>query len=167
MGKVVTLTLRGVQVALAIGNIAVSSYLIDWYLTRTRFSSPHIFNFHLVAPLISILSILYLELTPRFAPRATHAFAALAIEALNVIFYFSGFIALAVFLTQLSFCNGPQCMAGQANVALSAASFLAWLGTLVMVAKDVFKGGLRAPSTVGSWGNKAPVAGPRAPMAQV
>ena len=54
------------------GNIAVSSYrklspfllhlntrlthsVIDWYLTRTRFSSPHIFNFHLVAPSIDLL----------------------------------------------------------------------------------------------------------------
>lgn len=166
MGKAVTYALRGVQLVLAITDMGLSAYLINWYLTSTRFSSPHIFNFHLVASLISILSILYLELTPIFAPRALHAFAALFLESLNTIFYFSGFIALATFLSELVFCNGPQCAAGHATVGVSAASFVAWLVTTVLVAKDIFKGGLRAPSTTGSWGNQA-AASRTSPMAQV
>lgn len=139
--------------------------MIDWYLSHTRFSSPHIFNFLLVAPIISFLSMLYLELAPRFAPRASHAFAVLAVESLNTIFYFSGFIALAVFLSELAFCNGPQCAAGQALATVAAISFIAWLATTALVAKDIFKGGLRAPSSMGSWGHEAPA--PRiSPMAQ-
>ncbi|KAK0385874.1 hypothetical protein NLU13_7051 [Sarocladium strictum] len=166
MGKAIIYSLRAVQATLAVTSIGLSAYLINWYLTRTRFSSPNIFNFHLVAPIISLLTILYLELTPIFAPRALHAFAALGLEALNTIFYFSGFIALATFLSELVFCNGPQCAAGHALVGISAASFVAWVVTTALVAKDIFKGGLRAPSAGGSWGKKGLVPS-AAPMAQV
>lgn len=166
MAKVV-LGLRIVQVVLAVGNLGLAAYLIDWYLSRTRFSSPHVFNFLLVAPIISLLSILYLELTPRFAPRASHAFAALAVESLNGLFYFAGFISTAVFISELSFCNGPQCVSAQASAAIAAGNFAAWMATTVLVAMDIFKGGLRAPSSMGSWGHEAPPPRAGGPMRQV
>ncbi|KAH8178252.1 membrane-associating domain-containing protein [Sarocladium implicatum] len=166
MAKFVIFGLRGLQAVLALGNLGLSAYLIDWYLAHVHLSPPHIINFLLVTPILSLLSILYLELAPRFAPRACHAFAAFAIEFLNTLFYFSGFIALAAFLSQLRFCNGPQCAAGQAQAVVAAINFVAWLVSTVLVSKDVFKGGLRAPSSTGSWGNNAP-ATRTPPMAQV
>lgn len=76
----------------------------------------------------------------------------------------AGFIALAAFLSELAFCNGAQCAAGRADAVVASANFVAWVLSTVLVAKDIFKGGLRAPSTV-TWGFSRR-ASPMPPMAQ-
>jgi hypothetical protein len=114
-------------------------------MRRTSLAPPSVFNFLLFAPVWSLLSIVYLELAQRFAPRATHPFASLALEAVNTFFYFAGFIALAVFLSKLVFCNGSVCAVGRATSVVAAAEFASWIASTILVAKDIFKGGVRKP----------------------
>ena len=49
----------------------------------------------------TIIVVLYLALTPKFMPSLAHVFAILALNALTMLFWFAGFIALAVFHHQL------------------------------------------------------------------
>ena len=62
----------------------------------------------------------YLSLAPRFFPAAAHKFGILAVEVLTMLFWFAGFIAAAVFVSDLLFCRGGVCSAAQAAVAFAA-----------------------------------------------
>jgi hypothetical protein len=117
-----------------------------WYVSGSRKVSPSSLNFLIFAPLFSLLSIAYLELAPRRLPRATHPFASLTVEFLNTLFYFSGFIAFAVYLGQLAFCIGTVCGAGRAVVVIASFEFTTWIDTTILLAKDLFKGGFRPPT---------------------
>lgn len=118
-------------------NLAV--VVLNWFLLRSTMPSPSSFNFLTFAPAFSILSILYLELAPQYTPQAAHPFALLAVEATNAIFYFAGFIALAIFLSKLVFCNGAVCEVGRATSVVAAAEFASWIATTILRAKSIFK----------------------------
>jgi hypothetical protein len=62
----------------------------------------------------------YLTLAPRFYPAASHKFAVLAAEAVTMIFWFAGFIAGAVFVTGLAFCDASPCSSARAGVVFAA-----------------------------------------------
>ena len=68
-------------------------------------------------------------------------------EVLNTLFYFAGFIAMAAFMARLEFCRGAICAAAKAATVAAAASFAVWAGTTGLMAKDVFKGGMRRPGS--------------------
>lgn len=123
-----------------------SSTVINWYLLRTSHASPSPFNFLVFAPAFSIVSIVYLELGPRYASWMTHPFASLALEAINTIFYFGGFIALAIFLSKLVFCTGAVCAVARATSILAATEFVSWIATTMILAKDIFKNGAGRPN---------------------
>jgi hypothetical protein len=150
-----------------------------WYDADTLTASPSQINFLIFVPLFSFLSIAYLEITPRFVAKglclipflsspslikpASHPYAHLGFEVLNVLFYFAGFIALAVFLGKLLFCRGSVCAAARADAVFAAFSWMLWTGTTTILALEIFKGGVsgmrtdkqaktamkEAPSTVG------------------
>jgi hypothetical protein len=67
-----------------------------------------------------ILSVPYLVLAPRFFAKAAHKYGILAAEAVTMLFWFAGFIALAVFLSNLLFCRGNVCRAAQAAAVFGA-----------------------------------------------
>jgi len=76
------------------------------------------------------------------------------VEAVTMIFYFAGFIALSVFLANLLFCRGSVCSAARADVAFSALGWLTWTASTVLTAINTWKlrqsGGLgvsRQPET--------------------
>lgn len=117
--------------------------VINWYLIRSSVAPPSSFTFLTFAPIFSLLSLLYLQLSPRYFPLYTNPWVSLAIEFLNTVFYFAGFIALAVFLSKLLFCNGTVCAVGRATSIVAAAEFSCWIATLMMEAKTIFKAGLR------------------------
>lgn len=118
--------------------------VVNWYLARTDHSPPSSFNFLLFAPSFSIVCVAYLELAPRHAAWATHPFLSLAVEATNTVFYFGGFIAVAILLSRLVFCEGTVCAVARATSVLAAAEFGAWIVTTMMQAKDIFKNGVRS-----------------------
>jgi len=67
----------------------------------------------------------------------------MGVELLNVVFYFGGMIALAVFLNTLLFCRGTVCGAARASAGLAGVQWLLFLVTTVVGGIDVFRGGFR------------------------
>lgn len=114
---------------------------MNWHLRGPHLSTPPSISFLLFCPVFTVASLFYLECAPRFVPKATHPVLSLSVEALNSIFYFSGFIAVAICLGELAFCDGSVCMAGRGAAVLAAAQFSLWMGSAIMAAKDIFKGG--------------------------
>lgn len=68
-------------------------------------------------------------------------------EAVTTIFYMSGFIALAVFLSKLLFCRGSVCDAARADVGFASFGFVLWVASTVMLSMEVFKAGFRGGKT--------------------
>jgi hypothetical protein len=79
----------------------------------------------------------------------THPYATLALESLNVLFYFAGMIALAIFLNTLLFCRGAVCGSARASAGLAGVQWLLFTITAVVTGLEVFKGGFRRPGRAG------------------
>jgi len=139
------LPLRIAQGIFALVVLGLSGYVAHWYDAETLTTSPAQINFLIFVPLMSFLSMAYLELAPRFASRAFHPYARFAFEIINTLFYFAGFIALAIFLGKLLFCRGSVCVAARADAVFAAFSWLMWMGSTTLLAMEIFKGGFRAP----------------------
>ena len=81
--------------------------------------SPSEINFLIFASAWTILALIYLIVAPWKVPDAAHKFGILAAEAVTMIFWFAGFIALAVFLGD-RVCYGHVCSAAKAAAAFAA-----------------------------------------------
>ncbi|KAK0635082.1 membrane-associating domain-containing protein [Bombardia bombarda] len=147
--KAIVLGIRSIQLAFSVAILGLSGYVANWYNTDTLTSSPSQINFLIFAALWSLLSIACLEIVPRFYSRVSNPYGFLAIEFTNVLFWFAGFVALGVFLSQLLFCRGSVCAAAQADTAFAAFMFVTWVATVGILAKDVFKAGFRRPTPGG------------------
>lgn len=55
------------------------------------------------------------------------------------MFWFAGFVALSVFLSNLLFCRGAVCRAAQADVAFSSFSFAIWAASAVLTGQELIK----------------------------
>jgi len=141
------LPLRIAQGIFAVIILGLSAYVAHWYDADTLTASPSQIDFLIFVPLFSFISIVYLEVTPRFFARASHPFAHLTFEIINSLFYFSGFIALAVFLGKLLFCRGSVCAAARADAIFAAFSWILWTGSTVILALEIFKGGIKGIKT--------------------
>ena len=138
--------------------------MANWYQTDLMAPSPTQINFLIFAASWSILSVIYLEVVAKFVPRGkcpfyhaaafillvylhitsvSHPWAALAVQGSNVLFHFAGFIALAVFLSQLLFCHGTVCGSARAGTAFSAFLCAIWGLTVFLAASDMSKSGFR------------------------
>ncbi|KAK0705003.1 marvel domain-containing protein, partial [Lasiosphaeris hirsuta] len=135
------LALRIVQGVLSVIVVVLSAYVAHWYNTDVPTPSPPQINFLIFAGLYSMLSVVFLEAVPKFFARVSNPYTFLAVEALNVIVWFSGAVALAVFMGKLAFCRGSVCGAAQADAVFSFALFLSWNATALFLARDVFKSG--------------------------
>ncbi|KAL7623961.1 hypothetical protein AAE478_005518 [Parahypoxylon ruwenzoriense] len=140
--SVIILALRSAQFVFAIIVLALTSYVAHWYNVDTLTSSPSQINWLLAVSLFTIVSVLYLELAPRFAPKVSHPYVAMGLETGNALFSFAGFVALAVFMSKLLFCRGSVCGAAQASIAFGALEFLLWTASAVLTGKEALKGGL-------------------------
>lgn len=67
----------------------------------------------------TVLALNYLVIAPWKMPRIANKFAILGVEALTMIFWFGGFIALAVFLGG-RVCYGHVCSVAKAATAFAA-----------------------------------------------
>ncbi|KAI1105030.1 membrane-associating domain-containing protein [Jackrogersella minutella] len=153
--------LRAAQVLFAIIVMGLTAYVAHWYNVDTLTSSPSQINWLLAVSIFSIVSVLYLEITPRFAPKLSHQMVAMGLETTNAIFYFAGFIALAVFMSRLLFCRGSVCGSAQASIAFGAMEFLLWTASAILMGKDVAKSGfLRRPGAASNKGG-APLSAPQ------
>ncbi|KAL7962420.1 hypothetical protein V8C34DRAFT_270270 [Trichoderma compactum] len=139
MAQTLILCFRAFQALAAAASIALAAYVVNWHLRGPHLSTPPSISFILFSPIFSVFSILYLVVTPRLAPKATHPMVSLSIEAINCIFYFAGFIAVAVCLGDLAFCTGAVCMAGRGTAVLAAAQFSLWMGSAIIAAKAMVR----------------------------
>jgi len=137
------LPLRILQALIAVIVLGLSAYVAHWYDAETLTASPNQINFLLFTPIFTLVVILYLELTPRYAKRVSHPYAHFALELITTIFYFAGFIALSVFLGKLLFCRGSVCAAARADAVFAAFGFLFWVISTVILGLEIFKGGFR------------------------
>lgn len=144
MAGFLILPLRIAQALMGAAVLGHSAYVAHWYNADTLTASPSQFNFLIFASVFSIISILYLEVLPRRWPRGSHPYAHFALEILNTIFYFCGFIALSIFHARLLFCRGSVCLAARADVAFALFNFCLWLATTVILCVEIFKGGFRS-----------------------
>ncbi|KAH8778696.1 membrane-associating domain-containing protein [Diaporthe sp. PMI_573] len=141
MGFPLILALRAVQGVFAVVILGLTAYVANWYNVDTLTSSPSQVNFLVFVSLFSLLSVAYLEGVTKFKPQFSHPWAVLALEVTNVLFYFAGFVALAVFLTHLLFCRGAVCGSARAATVFSSFNFLLWTATAALTIKDALKGG--------------------------
>lgn len=89
-----------------------------------------------------------------------------AIELLNVLFYFAGFIALAVFISKLLFCRGSVCGSARADVAFGFFEFALWIGSGFFAVRDLMKTGFSL-GRGGRGSSSAPPAGPQMKESQM
>lgn len=106
--------------------IADSSQVAHWwnsYYNDTA-SSPSQINFLIFCAVWSLLALVYLIIVPMMFAESVlhHKFAILAIEAVTMLFWFAGFIALAVFLPDRG-CTGPVCGSARAACVFGAFSW--------------------------------------------
>jgi len=141
------LPLRIAQLVFAVVVVGLSGYVAHWYNTDTLTASPTQVNFLIFVPVFSFISVFYLEFVPRFTPKVSHPYAHFGVEVLNTLFYFAGFIALAVFIGKLLFCRGSVCAAARADAVFAAFSWMLWAASSVVVAMKILKGGFKVLKT--------------------
>ena len=71
----------------------------------------------------TLLAIAYLVITPGRYPTAAHKFGILAAEFITMLFWFAGFVALAVLLTAVG-CTGA--FGGVCSASIAADVFAAF-----------------------------------------
>jgi hypothetical protein len=96
----------------------------------------------------------------------SNTWAALSLELSNVLFYFAGFIALAVFISKLLFCRGTVCGAARADVAFGAFEFLLWAASCAFTVMETSKKGAFSFRRSGNRG-QAPLGGSQMKEAQL
>lgn len=141
MNKIL-LPVRATQALFSIIILGLAGYVANWYNMETTASSPSQINFLVFVPVMTVLSLGYIEGVGRFMPRLFNPYIAMGLEALNALFYFAGFIALAVFLNTLVFCRGTVCGSARAATAFGAFNWLLFTVSCGLAAKEtVFKSG--------------------------
>jgi hypothetical protein len=108
-----TLPLRAVQAVLTIIILGLTAYDVSIW-------SPSETNFLLFCSIWTILALAYLIIAPGRYPTAAHKFGILAAEVLTMIFWFAGFIAEAVLLTDTGCHRGSVCRTMQAATVFAA-----------------------------------------------
>jgi hypothetical protein len=94
--------------------------------------SPSQINFLIFNSIWTILTLVYVTVVPMKFPRATPLYALLGADCLAMIFWFAGFIALAVFLTS-RVCFGNVCNVARTAVAFSAAEWYVQFYQLALI----------------------------------
>jgi len=85
---------QGIFAIIVLGTLAFTANA--WDGDYFVYSTPSEISFLLFCSVWTLLALAYLILSPMFFPVAAHRFAVLAVEAVTMIFWFAGFIALAV-----------------------------------------------------------------------
>ena len=96
------------------------------------------------------MALAYLTLTPMFMARLSHRVAIVAVEALTMLLWFIGFVALAVYVGNLAICVGHVCRALKAAVVFGAFEWALFLATTILAALEMRGTRTRATKTTGS-----------------
>ncbi|ORY16880.1 membrane-associating domain-domain-containing protein [Clohesyomyces aquaticus] len=133
------LPLRAVQAVLAIIVLGLTAYVVDaWNGPYNWGWSPSSVNFLLFCSIWTLLAVAYLIVTPSRFPQFAHKFAILAVEAVTMIFWFAGWVAVAALWGDIG-CGSRRgvCGAGTAAIVFGAIEWLTFVATTVMAAMHV------------------------------
>jgi len=135
-----TLPLRITQAVFAIIVLGLTAFVANWWGGFWHDISPAEINFLLFCAVWTILALAYLIVVPwKFANSAAgHKFGILAAEALTMLFWFAGFIALAVFLSN-RVCFGQVCNVAKAAVVFASFEWLVFAVTFGMATLHVVR----------------------------
>ncbi|KAH3955623.1 hypothetical protein HBI56_022150 [Parastagonospora nodorum] len=138
------LPVRGVQAVLSITVLGLMAYVSSWWATHWRQSSPMEVNFLIFAPSWTVLALGALIVVPLKFSHMLSSKAAkvglLVLEGLTMLYWFGGFVALAVFLSD-RICFGTVCDVARASTAISAVNWLMWAVTFGFGVFQMVKGG--------------------------
>lgn len=141
MGFDLTLPLRIAQLIFNIIVLGCAARVAHVYNDSIFLDSPSQVNFLIFVSIWTFLALAYLTLTPSFMPRLAHGFVLLAVDAITMIFWFAGFIALAVWISN-HIAGGNSTI--KAACVFAAFEWLLWAITTVLLALKVFRGGANA-----------------------
>jgi len=119
------LPLRGAQAVLTIVVLGLTSYVSNWWANYWRDMSPTEVNFLLFSSVFSLITTTYLSLAAlnKLPALASNRYALLGADVMTMIFWFGGFVALAVFLST-RVCFGNVCNVAKASVAFGALNWV-------------------------------------------
>ncbi|KAF8188866.1 marvel domain-containing protein [Mycena galopus ATCC 62051] len=124
--------LRVAQALLALGVLITTAFVANQYDTPGG-GSPSQVNFLLFASVWTlVLALPYLTFSYHYFPDAAHKFGIFAAEFVTMVFWFGGFIALAVFTTDFLGCSAPVCGAAQAATTLAAIEWVLFMISTIM-----------------------------------
>ncbi|KAF7946600.1 hypothetical protein EAE96_009595 [Botrytis aclada] len=131
-----TLPLRIVQAVFSIIVLGLMAYAADAW---SYWWSPDSVNFLVFTAVWTILALIYLIVAPTHFPTAAHKYGILFAEAVTMIFWFAGFIALAVMLNNVNcgHSNWSVCEASIAGDVFAVFLWLLFLATTIMAALHV------------------------------
>ncbi|EAW14679.1 MARVEL domain-containing protein [Aspergillus clavatus NRRL 1] len=127
---------RVAQAIFAIIVLGLTGYAVSWI----RWSDT--INFMLFnSAWTAFIAVPYLALAPVFFPRLAHRFVIPAVEAVTMIFWFSGFVALGVWLPPSEACHWGRCRALQAATVFGAFEWALFLATTVVAVLGALRSG--------------------------
>jgi len=132
------LPLRIVQGVFAIIVLGLTAYVANWWGGHWHQFSPSEVNFLVFTSVWTLLALAYLIIAPARFATAAHKYGILAAEAVTMIFWFAGFIALAAFLSD-RVCFGSVCSAAKAATAFAAFEWLFFAGSTLMAALHCYR----------------------------
>ncbi|KAL8712808.1 MAG: hypothetical protein Q9220_003016 [cf. Caloplaca sp. 1 TL-2023] len=142
MNSIIPLALRGFQLLFAIISLGLNAYLVDTF-TGPFSNSPSRVNFMLFNSIWTLIPALpFLALAPRFLSASSPAnmkVVYLAVDALTALFWFAGFIALAVWYNDLDYCFGRVCGVIVASCVFGAFEWLLFTATAVLSGLDFWR----------------------------
>ncbi|KAI9803532.1 MAG: hypothetical protein M1825_001875 [Sarcosagium campestre] len=162
MALPIILILRAVQALFTIIELGLSAYGVSQFSQCYSSigidycdSSPGELNFVVFNCIWTILVLAYLILSITILKKFAHGIAALALDAITMIFWFSGFIALAVRVGNSDAYYGnsdvhtPAYDALRAAVAFAAFLWALFVATTVLNALEHFRGGSKTTTSRG------------------
>ncbi|KAH9883071.1 hypothetical protein J1614_000439 [Plenodomus biglobosus] len=130
-----TYLLRALQAATSITVLGLMAYVSSWWTKHWRQAAPSEISFLIFAPAWSLAALIPLLLLPlsfsRLVSKPVVRYGLLALEALTMLYWLAGFVALAVFLND-RVCFGMVCDVARASAGVSAVSWAIWAGSLGM-----------------------------------
>ncbi|OJJ95553.1 hypothetical protein ASPACDRAFT_82024 [Aspergillus aculeatus ATCC 16872] len=136
------LPVRVAQVIFAIIVLGLTAYYISWY------SYSDTVNFMLFNGIwTAFVAVPYLAFAPMYFPRVAHILIMVAVEAVTMIFWFAGFIALGVYLPPSEFCHWSRCRALQAATVFGAFDWALFVATTVVATLEAMRSRSNSAST--------------------
>lgn len=133
------LPLRAVQAVFSIIVLGLSAYVISAFDTPLGSFSPDSVDFLLFCSIWTLLVVAYLVVAPLHFPALAHKFAILGVEVVTVIFWFSGWIAVAAFAGDWHFgkCDFSYCRSTIAADIFAVFIWFSFLATTAIAALHV------------------------------